>query len=74
MSEAWALGLTLGFGLYLALGAAFALVVLAIGLQRIDAAAHGMPWTVRLLLIAGLAALWPLMLTKWLSRQQPPVS
>jgi hypothetical protein len=74
MSESWAQGLTIGCGVYLGMGAALALVGLVIGPQRIDEGAQGMPWSARLLIFAGLVALWPLMLKRWLTRQQPPVS
>lgn len=70
-SAVWILG---AVGTYLAAGALFALAFLASGLARIDAGAQGMPWTARLLIAPGVAALWPLMLLKWLKQREPPVS
>lgn len=59
---------------YAALGLAFALAFVTRGVASIDAEAQGLPWRVRLILLPGAAALWPLMLWKWLKRQPPPVS
>jgi hypothetical protein len=39
-----------------------------------DTAALGMPLSARLLILPGMAALWPLVLRKWLQRQTPPVA
>jgi hypothetical protein len=61
-------------GLYLGVGAIVAIAFVSAGLQRIDVAAKNMPWSARLLVFPGVVALWPLMLTKWLTRQQPPVA
>lgn len=59
---------------YLAAGLLFAVAFVARGVERIDPAAHGMPWRARLLIVPGVAALWPLMLAKWLARRGPPVT
>jgi hypothetical protein len=74
MALEWAQWLVGACGVYLVVGAIFAIVFVSAGLQRIDVAAKEMPLSARLLVFPGLVALWPLMLTKWLSRQQPPVS
>lgn len=74
MTLAWAQGLVLACAIYLALGFVFALLFVSKGLQRVDAAAQGMPWLARLLIFPGVVALWPLMLKKWLRGEQPPVS
>jgi hypothetical protein len=51
---------------YLALGFVFALAFVCFGAGRIDPhAAHG-TWGFRLLIIPGAAALWPLLLSRWL--------
>jgi hypothetical protein len=58
---------------YLALGALFAIAFAARGAKAIDPAAAGAPWGFRLLIIPGAAALWPVMLRKWVAvRRQPP--
>lgn len=59
---------------YLALGAAFALGFVSIGVSRIDPGARGMPVAVRCLLWPGAALLWPLMLYKWVTQKVPPVA
>lgn len=62
-------------GGWLGCGLAFGLAFIALGgPARIDPAARGMPWGARVLLLPGLAALWPLMLWKWLHQRQPPVA
>jgi hypothetical protein len=59
---------------YLGIGAAFALAFVVAGATRIDPAARGMPWPARLVIAPGAAALWPLLLAKWLRRREPPVA
>lgn len=59
---------------YLVIGLVFALAFVTRGLAVIDPAARGMPWLARLLIVPGVASLWPLMLWKWLTRKSPPVS
>jgi hypothetical protein len=59
-------------GVYLAIGLAFALAFVALGIQRVDPAARGMPLTARVLLVPGAAALWPLLLLKWINHPSAP--
>lgn len=59
---------------YLALGVAFASAFVIWGVAAIDPDARGMPWLARLLIVPGVAALWPLMLWKWFTQKSPPVS
>jgi hypothetical protein len=51
--------------LYFALGAAFALVFVTVGVQRLDPQAQGAGWGFRLLIFPGAAALWPLLALRW---------
>jgi hypothetical protein len=67
-----ALWMLTAMGCYLGLGILFALAFVTRGAPRLDPAARGMPISVRLLLIPGAAALWPLMLWKWAARRSPP--
>ncbi len=46
------------------IGLVVALAFLLIGLDRVDAAAHG-AYTFRPLLLPGLVLLWPLVLLRW---------
>jgi hypothetical protein len=59
---------------YLVLGLAFALAFITRGVAAIDPNAQGMPWPARLLIVPGVAALWPLMLWKWFTQKSPPLS
>ena len=51
---------------YAALGALVAAGLLLGGLRRVDATAAKAPWHVKLLLLPGLIALWPIMLRRFL--------
>lgn len=61
-------------GAYLAIGAVFALAFVVRGASRIDPGAKGMSLPARMLIFPGAAALWPVMLLKWLTQKAPPVS
>jgi hypothetical protein len=74
MSLAGAEGLVAVLAVYLAAGALVAALIAVKGLARIEAGAHGMPWSARLLILPGLVALWPLMLVKCLKKKAPPNS
>jgi hypothetical protein len=74
MSLAWAEGLLAALAVYFAVGVLLATVIVSLGLGRIDAGARSMPWSARLLILPGLAALWPFMLVKCLKQKAPPVS
>lgn len=53
--------------IYAAIGAAFATAFIIRGAARIDPAARGGSLAFRLLLWPGALALWPLLLTKWMT-------
>jgi TRAP-type C4-dicarboxylate transport system permease small subunit len=57
---------------YAAIGMVFAAVFVFAGAGRIDGAAKGAPLGFRLLILPGSAALWPLLLLRWLRGEQPP--
>lgn len=59
-------------GSYLAAGLVFALAFVTAGVQRVDPAARGAPWGFRLLILPGAAALWPLLLARWVRGAPPP--
>lgn len=52
--------------LYVAIGALFSVLFLLRGIEKIDPAAHGAPWTFRLLILPGVLALWPLLAQRWI--------
>jgi len=74
MTIEWASAAVWAVGGYLAVGVLFAVAFVARGAARIDPAAAGMPWGARLLILPGAAAVWPLMLAKWLGRRSPPLA
>lgn len=64
MSEQAALAVWIGLAVYAGIGLFVALASVGFGLGRIDPAAANAPWRVRLLLLPGLTALWPLILMR----------
>jgi len=58
---------------YLILGMVFAVVFVVSLVGRVDASAQGATWGFRVLIIPGIALLWPLMFIRVLRRQPPPV-
>jgi hypothetical protein len=55
--------------LYAAVGVVFAIAFVARGISRIDAHAAGAGLAFRLIVFPGIAALWPLLLSRWLRVQ-----
>lgn len=51
--------------LYVALGVLFWFGFALRGMARLDAAAHGAPWTFKLLIMPGVVALWPYLALRW---------
>lgn len=62
--------LLLVVGLYAATGLLFAGVFVTIGVGRFDHAAGGAPWGFRLLIVPGVAALWPALAVMWVRRSR----
>jgi len=54
------------FAFYAVIGAVVGGVFVVFGVSRVDHAARGGPWHFRLIIWPGTAALWPLILAKWL--------
>jgi hypothetical protein len=57
---------------YAAVGTLFAAAFLTRGLARLDPAAQEAPWAFRLIIFPGVAALWPLLLSRWVRGVSPP--
>ena len=55
--------------LYAAVGVVFAIAFVARGISRIDTHAEGAGLGFRLIVFPGIAALWPLLLKRWLRVQ-----
>ena len=62
----WVAPLLTALGLYLAAGLAVGIPFVARGVNRVDPAAAQSALGFRLLILPGCAALWPLLLAKWL--------
>jgi hypothetical protein len=56
--------------LYAAIGLLFAVMFAFLGIHKVDPAARRASVAFRLLMIPGSAALWPVMLIKWLGRSR----
>ncbi|MHA7900530.1 MAG: hypothetical protein ACX94B_11740 [Henriciella sp.] len=76
MNETAAETLVLALGIYFGIGLLVGLIYMLGGAGRIDPAAKGkgLPFRVRLLILPGVAGLWPIMLTKLFTQKEPPVS
>ena len=59
--------------LYAAAGLLFAIAFLPRGILRLDERLHGSPYAVRLLILPGVAALWPLFAWRWLTHAPEPI-
>lgn len=62
-----------GFEAYVLAGLMFAVVFLPRGALRVDPHLSGSSLLVRLLILPGVAALWPLMARRWLSGARAPI-
>lgn len=65
MTVAWAEAVVDAVALYLATGALFAVVFLAIGLRRLDPIAAAGPLRFKLLIAPGVIAIWPVLVALW---------
>jgi hypothetical protein len=61
-------------GAYALIGIVFACAFVLRGAARIDHAAAAAPWSFKLLIFPGAAALWPLLAMKWLRASHTPHS
>ena len=59
--------------LYALTGVAFAVLFLPLGLPRLDHRVAGSPTSLRLLILPGVAALWPLFAWRWIARTSEPL-
>ena len=56
-------------GIYAAFGVTFALAFVTTGVSRVDHSAKGSSTGFRVAIFPGTAALWPLLLLRWMSRR-----
>ena len=66
MTEAVAADIWIGVGAYAAVGALVALALLLGAMRRYDPRAAVAPWRVKLLIVPGIVALWPMVLMRLL--------
>ena len=62
LAALWFVRLMMAYG---AVGLAFAAVFVVCGIQRVDPVAAGAPVGFRLIVMPGVAALWPLLAVRW---------
>ena len=72
MAETIARGILWLASAYAAAGLAFGLAFAAAGAARLDPAARGASFGFRILVIPGAAALWPVLLRRWLRGDRTP--
>ena len=74
MFEIVAKAIVYGLEVYVGLGLVFALVFVCVGVQNLDSEAQGSGIGFRLLILPGVAAFWPMLLSRWVRHiNEPPV-
>ncbi len=59
---------------YAIVGIVFAIAFVILGVQKIDHRAKSSSWGFRLVILPGVAGLWPLVLTRWIrATGEPPL-
>jgi hypothetical protein len=61
------------FEAYATAGLAFALIFLPRGVVRVDPRVGGTPVTLRLVILPGIVALWPLFAWRWIAGAHEPI-
>ena len=64
--------LTWALILYAGIGLIFGLLFVTIGISRVDSQAGGASLGFRLIILPGVAGLWPLLLMRWISGRYSP--
>jgi hypothetical protein len=59
-------------GVYAGAGLLFAIAFLTVGISQIDPDSKGSGVGFRLIILAGVAALWPVLLTRWVGKRTVP--
>ena len=72
MYEAIAILFVYALYVYTALGVAFALAFVKVGVERIDSQAIGSSVGFRVLIFPGSVAFWPLLFRRWISAKGEP--
>ena len=59
---------------YAVVGLLFAFVFISVGIHHVDSLAKGSTWGFRLIILPGVAGLWPLLMRRWISGSgEPPI-
>jgi len=72
MDAGWAELIVMGVSVWAAIGLAVAIPFVLRGAQAVDPSAATGSWGFRLAILPGSAALWPLVLTRWLGSRGAP--
>jgi hypothetical protein len=59
-------------GVYAGAGLLFAIAFLTVGISRVDPDSKGSGVGFRLIILPGVAALWPVLLTRWVGKRTVP--
>lgn len=61
-------------GVYLAIGVVVGIAFIVRGVDRVDPAMAASPKRVRVVILPGVVALWPVMLAKWAGASKAPAT
>jgi hypothetical protein len=59
-------------GLYTGIGLLFAIAFLTVGIRQVDPDSKGSGVGFRLIILPGVAALWPVLFTRWVGKGRVP--
>ena len=59
-------------GVYTGIGLLFAIAFLTVGISQIDPVSRGSGVGFRLIILPGVAALWPVLFTRWIAKGRVP--
>ena len=59
-------------GVYTGIGLLFAIAFLTVGISQIDPVSKGSGIGFRLIILPGVAALWPVLFTRWVGKGRVP--
>ena len=60
------------FGVYTGIGLLFAIAFLTVGISQVDPDSKGSGVGFRLIILPGVAALWPVLFTRWIAKGRVP--
>ncbi len=60
------------FGVYTGIGLLFATAFLTVGISQVDPDSKGSGVGFRLIILPGVAALWPVLFTRWVGKGRVP--